>query len=68
VCFQKSDNSKGRFHEEGKQVFFFYNFPPKYKIKILLGDLMQKGEERILSKQQLRMRVYIRIVMIIILE
>ena len=46
---------------------FFYHFP-KYHIKILLGDFNAKWGERIFSNRQLEMRVYIRIVMIMVLE
>ena len=42
---------------------------PTYNMKILLGDFNAKvGEERIFSNRQFGMRVYIRIVMIMVLE
>jgi hypothetical protein len=37
-------------------------------MKILSGDLMQKGSERIFSSRQLKMRVYIRLAKIILLK
>jgi len=40
----------------------------KYHMKILLGDFNAKCRERIFSHQQLGMRVYIRIVNIMVLE
>ena len=46
--------------------FFFYFL--KYHMKILLGNLMQKGTDRIFSNRQMGMRVYIRIKMIMVLE
>ena len=45
---------------------FVYHFP-KY-MKILLGDFNAKGGERIFSNRQLERRIYIRIVMIMVLE
>jgi hypothetical protein len=62
---EKSDNLKDSLYEELEQVFDYF---PRYHIKILLGDLMQKGGERIVSNRQLGMRVYIGIVMIMVLE
>jgi hypothetical protein len=37
-------------------------------MKMLLGDLIQNWEDGILSNQKLGRRVYIRIVMIVVLE
>jgi len=37
---EKSDNLKDSLYEELEQVFDYF---PRYHIKILLGDLMQKG-------------------------
>jgi hypothetical protein len=61
----KSDDFKDSFYEELEQVF---NHFPKYHMKILLGDFNAKvGRERF-SKQQLEMRVYIKIVVITVLD
>jgi hypothetical protein len=62
---EKSDNSKDSFYEELEQVFD--NFPRRH-MKILFGDFKTERGERIFSNRQLGMRVYIRIVMIIVLE
>jgi len=43
---EKSDDSKDSFYEELEQVFDHF---PKYRTKILLGDLMQNWRERIFS-------------------
>ena len=39
----KSDDSKDSFYDELEQVFDHF---PRYHMKILLGDLMQKWGER----------------------
>jgi hypothetical protein len=62
---EKSDDSKDIFYEDLEKVFYHF---PKYYMKILIGDLMQKWRERIFSNRQLGMRVYIRIVMMIVIE
>ena len=63
---EKSDDSKDSFQKELEHVF---DHLPKYHMKILLGDFNAKVErERIFSNQQLGMRAYIRIVMIMVLE
>jgi len=62
---EKSNDSKVSFYEELEQVFF-YHFP-KCDMKILLGDFNAKLERDDISKQ-LGMRVYTRIVMIMVLE
>jgi len=62
---EKSDDFKDSFYEELEQVF---NHFPKYHMKILLGDFNAKVGREIFSKQQLEIRVYIKIVMIIVLE
>ena len=62
---EKSDDSKDSFYEELDHVF--NNFP-KYKMKILLGSFNAKIRERIFSNQQFKMRVYIKIVIIMVLE
>jgi len=63
---EKSDDLIDRFYEELEQVFF-YNFP-KYHIKILLGDFNSKGKKRIFSNRKLGITVYIRIVMVMVLQ
>jgi hypothetical protein len=76
---KKSDDPKDSIYEELEQVF---DHSPEYHIKILLGDLnakvwredifkpisMQKWGERIFSSRLSGKRVYIRIVMIMVLE
>ena len=62
---EKSDDSKEIFYEELGHVF--NNFP-KYHMKILLGSFNAKIRERIFSNQQFKMRVYIKIVIIMVLE
>jgi hypothetical protein len=63
---EKGDDSKNSFYEELEGVFYHF---PKYHMKILLGDFNAKvGRERLLSNQLLGMRVYLRIVMIMVLE
>jgi len=62
---EKSDHSKYSFNEELEQAFDDF---PKYQMKIILGYLMQKMGERIFSNRELGMRVYNRIVMIMVLE
>jgi len=52
-------------YRELRQVF---NHFPKYHMKIPYEKFMQNWGERILSNRQLGMRVYIRIVMIMVLE
>jgi len=57
---------KDSFYEELEQVF---NQFPKHHMTILLGDFNAKvGRERVFSNWQLGMRVYIRIVLIMVLE
>jgi len=63
---EKSDDSRDCLYKEIEQVFF-YHFP-RYHIKMLLGDLIQNWEDGILSSRKLGRRVYIRIVMIVVLE
>jgi hypothetical protein len=62
---QKGDDSKDSFCEELDGVFDHF---PKYHTKILLGAFNAKMGERILSNRQLGIRVYIRIVMIMVLQ
>jgi hypothetical protein len=62
---EKSDDSKDSFYEELEHIF---NHFPKYRMKILLGDFNTKLGGRILSNQQSEMRVYMRILMIMVLE
>jgi hypothetical protein len=60
----KSDVSKDSLHEELEQVF---NHFPKYHMKIQLGDLNAKLERENIFKLTIRMRVYFRIVMMMML-
>ena len=62
---EKSDESKDSFYEELEQVFDHF---PKYHMKMLLGDLMQKWGKRKFSSQQLDRRVFNSIVMIMGLD
>jgi hypothetical protein len=64
---EKSDDSKDRFYEELEQAF---NHFPKYHIETTLGDFNATGGEGlgIFSNLQLGMRVYNRIVIIMVLE
>jgi hypothetical protein len=62
---EKRDDSKDSFYEELEQVFDNFS---KYHMKMLLGDSMQNWEDRIFSNRQLGDRVYIRIVMLVVLE
>ena len=62
---EKSDDSKDSFYEELEQVFNHFHM---YHMKIVLGGFNAKFGERIFSNQQLEMRVYIRIVMIMVLD
>ena len=55
-----------KFYGKLGQVFF-YHFP-NYNMKILFRDFNAKVEERVFSNQQLGMRVYIRILIILALE
>jgi hypothetical protein len=62
---EKSDASKDSFYEELEQVFNHFS---KKSMKILLGDINANvGRENIL-KPTMGMKVYIRIVMIMVLE
>ena len=62
---EKSDEAKDSFYEELEQVFYHF---PKYHMKILLGDFNIKVGRENVFKQQLGMRVFISIVMIMVLE
>ena len=62
---EKSDESKYSFYEELEQVF---DHLPKYLTKTLLGDFNANWGERIFSNRQLERRVYIRIIMIMVLD
>ena len=62
---EKSDESKDSFYEELEQVF---DHLPKYHTKILLGDFNAKVGRRIFSDRQLGRRVFIRIIMIMLLN
>ena len=61
---EKSDDSKDNFNDELEQ--FFCHFP-KYCMKILLGDCNGKVGRENIFKSKLGIRVYIRIVMIMVL-
>jgi hypothetical protein len=63
----KIDASKDSFYEELEQVFDRF---PKYHTKIRLGDFSVKlgTEDTVFSNRHLGIRVYIRIVMIMVLE
>ena len=62
---ENSGDSKESFYEEVEQVFDHF---PKYHMKILLGDFEAKvGGENIFN-QLWGMRVYNRIVMIMVVE
>jgi len=62
---EKSDDSLDRFYEELEQVSYHF---PKYHMKILSGDFNVTGGKRIFANRKLGMRVYIRIVMIVVLQ
>jgi hypothetical protein len=61
---EKSGDLKVNFYEELEQVFSHFH---KYHMKILLGDFNANVWREIFSNQQLRMRVTVRIVIIIML-
>jgi exonuclease III len=63
---EKGDDSKESFYEE-LEGFFFIIFLSTVR-KFCSEILMQKWGERILSNRQLGIRVYIKIVMIMVLE
>ena len=56
---------RNSFYEELEKVFGHF---PRYHMKILLGDFNENWGERIFSNRHLEMRVYIRIIMIMVLE
>jgi len=62
---EKSDDPKDSFYEELEQVLDHF---PKYHLKILLGDLNAKVERETIFKPTNGMRVYIRKVLIMVLE
>ena len=59
---EKSEDSKDRLCKELEQVFDHF---PTYRMTILLGDFNAKEN---IFKSKLGMRVYIRIIMIMVLE
>jgi hypothetical protein len=62
---EKSDDSKDSIYEELGQIFYhFYT----YHMEILLGDFNAKMGETVFSIRQLGMGVYIRIIIIMVLE
>jgi hypothetical protein len=62
---KKSDDTKNSFYNELEQVIHHF---PKHHIKILLGDFNGNWREKIYSNRQLGMRIYIRTVIIMVLE
>ena len=62
---ENTDESKDSFYEELQQVFD--HFHKKY-VKMLLGDLNEKWREKVFSNRQLVTRVYVRIIIIKLLE
>jgi len=62
---QKSEDSKDSFYEEFEQDF---NHFPKYHVKNLLRDFNTKIRRENIFKRQLGMGIYIRILMIMVLE
>jgi hypothetical protein len=62
---EKGDYSKDSFFGELEEVFDHF---PKNHMKILLGDFSAKVGREDTFNQQLGMRVYIRIVMIMVFE
>jgi hypothetical protein len=62
---KKSDDSKDSSYEKLGQVFEHY---PQCHMKILVGDFNTKVGREIFSNRQCGIRVYIRIVMIMVLE
>ena len=66
---EKSYDSKDSFYEELEQVFdYFHKDHVKILILIFIKILMQNWGERILSNRHMRMTLYIRIAMIVVLE
>jgi hypothetical protein len=61
----KCDESKDRIYEELEHIFYHF---PKYHKKTWWGILMQHCGNRMFSNRQLGMRVYFRIVIVIVLE
>jgi hypothetical protein len=62
---ERSDGSKESFFEELEQVFDHF---PKYHMTVLLVDVDAKEGKVTFSIRQLGMRVYIRIVTIMVIE
>ena len=62
---EKIGDSKDSIYEELEDVFGHF---PKYRMKILLRDFNRKWVERLFTNRQLGMRVYIKLVMIMLLE
>jgi hypothetical protein len=57
----KTDDMKDGFYKELERVFHKY---PKYHVKLLLGDFSDRVDRKTFSNQQLGMRVYTKLVMI----
>ena len=65
ISEEKSDDSNDSLYGELKLVFDHF---PQYHMKILVQDFSAKVRKENIFNRQLRMRVYIRIVMIMVLE
>ena len=61
---EKSGDPKDSLHEKLERVFYHFS---KYDMKILSEILMQKWRDTVLLYRQFGMRVYIRIVMVMVL-
>jgi exonuclease III len=61
---EKSDDTKDSLYEELEQVFDHFT---KYHVEILLGDFNAKLGRGDIFKPKLGMRVYIRVVMMMVL-
>ena len=59
------DDSKDCFYEEIEEVLDLF---PNYHMKILLRDFIVNWGERTFSNRQMRMRIYLRAVVVLVLE
>jgi hypothetical protein len=62
---EKCDDSKEDFNEELEEVCHHF---PRYHMNIIVGDFMQKWVERIFSNRQVRIKLYNRVLMIMVSE
>jgi hypothetical protein len=62
---EKSDDSKDSFYEELEQFFYYF---PNCHMKLLLGDFTAKVRRQNIFKPALGLRIYIRIIVIMVLE